>query len=294
MKISQKQILKNGEEKLMCLPEDSLVSRLVLQEEEKERKITATSGRSLNVLYGKSNHVGLLVKMLLGSSQWYSPSKRLTWKYRNLNSRRLVRQVCMSKNSLLKQSAAILKVKDIPSNRLLYQLVPSVRPIEETVFGSLPIGTVPDFKKCRLNDEKQKQLKTNYQMLPTPQAADSSIGAVIGRNDHFVLTRNGTLRKVNQNGQSGSVGLARMVNLMCTPTATDWKGGSQRRQKKFQYSSLRNEVHADYGTGKTSQLNPLFVEEMMGFPTGWILRPFLKESAIPKEAQHIIDGEPRL
>lgn len=29
-------------------------------------------------------------------------------------------------------------------------------------------------------------------------------------------------------------------------------------------------------TGKTSQLNPLFVEEMMGFPTYWTLMPFLK------------------
>lgn len=26
---------------------------------------------------------------------------------------------------------------------------------------------------------------------------------------------------------------------------------------------------------KTSQLNPLFVEEMMGFPEGWTLSPFL-------------------
>lgn len=29
-------------------------------------------------------------------------------------------------------------------------------------------------------------------------------------------------------------------------------------------------------TGKTSQLNPLFVEEMMGFPRYWTLMPFLK------------------
>lgn len=38
---------------------------------------------------------------------------------------------------------------------------------------------------------------------------------------------------------------------------------------------------------------PLFVEEMMGFPTYWILMPFLKESAIPSEEVSTIDGGPK-
>lgn len=120
-------------------------------------------------------------------------------------------------------------------------------------------------------------------LLPTPQAVDSSIGAVIGQNDQFIQTKNGTFRKVNQNGTNGSVGLGRIFHLMNTPTASDWKGGSTRKQTAFQRASLRGEIHADYGTGRTSQLNPLFVEEMMGFPTYWILLPFIKEAAIPIE-----------
>lgn len=47
-------------------------------------------------------------------------------------------------------------------------------------------------------------------LLPTPQAADSSIGAVIGQNDRFIITKNGMFRKVNQNGSNGSVGLGRI------------------------------------------------------------------------------------
>lgn len=113
-------------------------------------------------------------------------------------------------------------------------------------------------------------------LLPTPQAADSSIGAVIGQNDRFIITKNGMFRKVNQNGSNGSVGLGRIFHLMSTPTASDWKGGSTRKNPSLQRTSLRGEIHADYGIGKTSQLNPLFVEEMMGFPTYWILMPFLK------------------
>ena len=113
-------------------------------------------------------------------------------------------------------------------------------------------------------------------LLPTPQAADCSIGAVIGQNDRFIITKNRMFRKVNQNGSNGSVGLGRIFHLMSTPTASDWKGGSTRKNPSLQRTSLRGEIHADYGTGKTSQLNPLFVEEMMGFPTYWILMPFLK------------------
>jgi hypothetical protein len=43
-----------------------------------------------------------------------------------------------------------------------------------------------------------------------------------------------------------------------------------------------------YQTGKTSQLNPLFVAEMMGFPTDWTILPFqsgetkaLKDTEMP-------------
>lgn len=294
MKISQKQISGNGEEKLIYSQEDSLVSHLALQAGEEERKITVISGQSLNELYEKSDHVGLLVKMLLGSYQWYSPARRLIWKHRQLCSQRVTRTLSSSRSSLLKPSAGTLKKKDIPSNRSLFRLVPSELPTDEIEYGLLPTITASDFKKRGPNSKQQGLPEVLSQMLPTPQAADASVGSVIGQNDHFILTKNGVPRKINKNGQNGSVGLARIFNLLCTPTATDWKGGSTRHQKTFQRSSLRCEVHADYGTGKTSHLNPLFVEEMMGFPKDWILKPFLRELASQAGAQSTTDGERNL
>ena len=95
-------------------------------------------------------------------------------------------------------------------------------------------------------------------------------------DDRFIITKNGMFRKVNQNGSNGSVGLGRIFHLMSTPTASDWKGGSTRKK------SLSPENESAWGNTcglrywETSQLNPLFVEEMMGFPTYWILMPFLK------------------
>ena len=190
-------------------------------------------------------------------------------------------------------------------------------------------------------------------MLPTPMASDATTGAIIGKNDHFIMTGNGIPRKVNQNGINGSVGLARIVQLLPTPnareadkytkkynpksqmgkaltamamngmlptpTARSYKNGSKpedgRTKRKIEqgWTMELNDLAAcgmlptpttnDYKgastleelekrrrnpatnsladrfsqTGKTSQLNPLFVEEMMGFPCLTTLLPFLKK-----------------
>ena len=100
-------------------------------------------------------------------------------------------------------------------------------------------------------------------LLPTPMASDATMGAIIGKKDVFVTTKNGTPRKVNQNGQNGSLGLARYVQMLPTPQARDFKGQCAKTQ-----SCLPNH----FGT---SRLNPLFVAEMMGFPADWTVLPFL-------------------
>jgi len=64
--------------------------------------------------------------------------------------------------------------------------------------------------------------------------------------------------------------------MLPTPTATsDAKGGSTRSDPKMQNSTLAHAVHGIIGTpGKSSQLNPRFVGEMMGYPPDWTALPF--------------------
>jgi hypothetical protein len=66
-------------------------------------------------------------------------------------------------------------------------------------------------------------------------------------------------------------------NLLPTPTASsDSKGGCTRPDPKRQQDSLAHAMHGIWGTpGKTSQLNPRFVAQMMGFPVNWTESPFL-------------------
>ena len=149
---------------------------------------------------------------------------------------------------------------------------------------------------------------------------------------------NRTPRKINQNGINGSVGLARMVQLLPTPNAREADKYSKKYNPKSQMGTAltamavngmlptptnsmvtyqdfiqagyHSSKRPDYGliptptasshhngcckerkdgtsrkselnhyiaaqTGKTSLLNPLFVEEMMGFPLMWTTLPFL-------------------
>ena len=65
--------------------------------------------------------------------------------------------------------------------------------------------------------------------------------------------------------------------LLPTPTSSsDTKGGCTRPNPKRQNDTLAHSIHGMIGEpGKTSQLNPRFVAEMMGFPPNWTELPFL-------------------
>jgi len=78
------------------------------------------------------------------------------------------------------------KVKDTKFNRSLFQLQASVLRTEEKESGSL---------------------------LPTPVSSDAGAGAIIGKDDRFRMTKNGTLRKINRNNKDGSLGLGKRATL---------------------------------------------------------------------------------
>ena len=274
MKTLRKQISKNGEVKSMLSQEDSLVSHSVLQESARERKITATSGEKCYELYGKFSPLGLLAKMLMESSQWYNPAKRLRWDVRTICSTR-ISYTERNRNSQLKPSVKTLSEQVIPSNRLLFRLVPSEHPTEETGYGLLqnliPTPIASDAQGGAVKLARGKRLRNGQvfsatlkdlaasKMLPTPQTQG--------------------LKVCNKDGKTEFLNL----ELLPTPKAQEARGNCSVNRNKFNLTDKIAELTSP--TSDASQLNPLFVTEMMGYPLEWLTLPFLSQSGEVKASK---------
>ena len=147
--------------------------------------------------------------------------------------------------------------------RLLFRLVPSERPTGGTGFGLLPTAMTQGLKRSGENGRTEFY---PLELLPTPSAVEGEKWTT----------------KYNPDSQMGKGLTAMAVNgLLLTPGAADGM------RANFTMESLRNhnKPHAERSNlseqiahkigGGTSQLNPLFVAEMMNFPPDWLVSPFL-------------------
>ena len=268
MKILPKQTSESGKEKSMFLPEDFPVNLSALPEEERERTITAISGHRCYEQFVRYSQLGSLLKTLLESRRWWSSVKRLKWDVQTISSKRITyteRKV----DSHSKKSARILKQQDIQSSRLIFQLAVSERHTEENVFGLLPTVQTKGLKQC---NRKGKTEFFPLDLLPTPTDLDKGTG------------------RINKSLSPGAkarptLALAAKKGLLPTPCASE----ATKFTKKFNSNSqmgkgltalacsemLPTPAVRKKTSGKTSQLNPLYVEEMMGFPLMWTTLPFL-------------------
>lgn len=352
MKTLPKQTSQSGTAKSMFSQEDSPANLSPSLAEERERTITATSGHRCFERYGRYTPLGSLVKTLMESRRWWSPAKSLRWDAQTIFSKRIT-YTERKADSPSTKSVQTSKPKDIPSNRLLFQLVPSEHRTEETEFGLLPTVQTQGLKQC---NKKGKTEFVPLDLLPTPNAMDIAHKDMEinergrrnpkrGKTDHSLGLEDMAVAKllptpcsiegtkftktINPNSQMGQGLTALAVNgLLPTPTAMEVKHSNRVKGLKEQgvkgmYSrkngalrpngltdfldfhylltpmaadgmranmnmqALKNhnkenanlaEQIAHKVGGGTSQLNPLFVEEMMGFPLMWTALPFLSPS----------------
>ena len=240
-------------EDLIFSQEDSLVNRSAWQENERDQKTNATCGRRCLELSESVNPVGSWARtfagLLIGRTDWYSKRVALTW-----------------------------KLLGTPSNRLLFQLVPSTLPTDATEFGLLLTPTtsepVHDLEKFKARMEKypngttMPNLATQvHGMLPTPTAHQQNTQFKQGGKclqAHFV-----------KNG------------MLPTPTTRDYKGARSEEALQEAGTNEKNSLPDAFAqSGKTSQLSPLFVEEMMGFPKNWTALPF--QSGEENQSKHTV------
>jgi len=133
-------------------------------------------------------------------------------------------------------------------------------------------------------------------LLPTPRACESierrNMKTIVDKVENggdvtlttlakykggiMLPTPRETAARDNSIRDSGKGNLEDVIaKLLPTPATRDWKGA---RSTEALEESGRNETNslpdAFAQTGKTSQLSPLFVEEMMGYPITWLVSPF--------------------
>ena len=239
---------------------------------ERVRRTTVTSGLTCSVPFTRSGPVGLLVRTLVASSRWYSPARRLTWDVSPLCSERISLYTVSGRNTSSRPSAVILSVKDIPSSRCLFRLVPSVPRTEGTVSGLLPTPIASDFK-VRGPGSQQKGLPESIRemLLPTPTATEIHHWQRVER-----WKRQGrTSMHETEDGEKNPNGLTDFLDfhgLLPTLEHIGRKGKNPRQGGLPDFFAQ---------TGRSFQLNPLFVAEMMGFPTSWTVLPFLPGGSSP-------------
>lgn len=239
---------------------------------ERVRKTAVTSGLTCSVPFTRSGPVGLLVRTLVASSRWYSPARRLTWDVSPLCSERISLYTVSGRNTSSRPSAVILSVKDIPSSRCLFRLVPSVPRTEGTVSGLLPTPIASDFK-VRGPGSQQKGLPEiiREMLLPTPTATEIHHWQRVER-----WKRQGrTSMRETEDGEKNPNGLTDFLDFHGLLPTLEHIG---RKGKNPRQGGLPDSFAQ---TGRSFQLNPLFVAEMMGFPTSWTVLPFLPGGSSP-------------
>jgi hypothetical protein len=107
-------------------------------------------------------------------------------------------------------------------------------------------------------------------LIPTPTAMDAT-GATA--NMKSTQVKEGSMHSM-------TLSMAMKKGMLPTPATRDYKGGNSMehltRKDKSEGNSHQDQLpnYIKLALGTTSQLNPLFVGEMMGFPLDWTVLPF--------------------
>ena len=299
MTTSRQQTLQFTEDTLMCLPEDFHASHTVRQGNDLEKKMTATSGRKCLERFGKLSRGGSWAKtfpgLLLGQKGWFSTRCRLTWKLKGTKYRRMYFQLFPSTLPIggtgfgllptprvmdgVKGTDRKLTYKDgkwqnLDKHGTIYGMT-----LEQALRPEVGLLPTPDCSDRRSANSEQQGLSNVVKLLKTPCTADAYSENLSKKEQKF-----GNSGILAQEIQSGFVF---QRGILPTPATRDYKGCNS---DKYLNRDTEGNSHMDQlpnfiksQTGETSQLNPRFVAEMMGFPPDWLELPFQSTETNPSK-----------
>ena len=149
------------------------------------------------------------------------------------------------------------KASGTHAKRLLFRLVPSMPRTGET---AAPLWATPRAndaeKRGNVSADPRNGLPGMVRLWPTPSASDCGRTAI-----NPIMTTNGTIRHKNKSGGQSYARLDAVAAIFPTPIASDWKNRGCKDARKNRQCQLQTTVGG--------QLNPTWVEWLMGFPLGW-------------------------
>jgi hypothetical protein len=254
MKTSKKPISQPIAEQLTLFRGASHANHSAPQENVKERKTIAIYGPKCLEQFGKFDRVGSWAKtfaaLLIGQGDWYSSRCSLTWRLRATKCKRFL---------------FLLQAKTHPTDGIEYGLLltPTAVMTDEALEAMKARRERNGYKNGTEYGSLLSQIKYSG-LLPTPTTQE------IPHAD-AELTETGRRKPKAGTGGSHSTNLADLGlrGMLPTPQAYDSpeKNTGKRNQDGLQKRAFQM-------SGKTSQLNPRFVAEMMGFPPNWLELPF--------------------
>lgn len=254
-----------GATKFSSLPEVSPASLFHTPEAGTAQMTTVISGRNCAALLTKYGPLGLLVKTLMESSRWYSPAGQLQWEAKPIYLEQVKRYSKKPGNTLPGSSETTLTELDTKFSQYLFRLRLSGQCTDETGFGLWATPNTFDHLPVRDSDKCTNQKKRMGRarsgnlreqviypiMHPTPTCQDA---------------------KNNFNKSGIKRNSFRLSTLVCLyPTVLDSErnyriSGDTQTAKCLSGIVRREAIEKGHETG---QLNPDWVEWLMGYPVGW-------------------------
>lgn len=264
---------------------DTPASPSVSQGSKKAQKMTATSGRTSLELLHKKDPLGAFSKMFMVTLPWASTKCLLTWKPKATPQGRLLFQLAVSMPPTEETDSGLLHTPTAKAN----QMAPSMN----SGWWATPRTTDATGGARQLDERGRRISKSSnlvfganladqVRMWPTPQARDWKSGQAERYTDKMRSndlndavkmwpTPNASDRfHANmKDGHDIKKGYLRgVVKMWPTSAATNYKGSVKDRYmgSETYRANLDEAVRTHREDG---QLNPDWVEWLMGYPPGW-------------------------
>ena len=251
-------------EQLTLFPADSPASPSPLPGSVEARRMTVTSGLKCSESLENCGPVGSLVRMLLESSIWRSTQCSLTWKKKDMRGGRCLYRLAASTRRTGASAAQFwptvtsfdatcgeLKGREYTGTQHAMKIGQAVRMLPT------PRANCSTGASWAPHRQGAPDLQTYAAMFPPPRSSDAKLTGPPGSAsaEHDLKRRQ-----------------LRGVVLYPTPTTERLCGGSHAaaRLKEMEAAGqITPEERRSMQAGNGGQLNPDWVEWLMGYPIGW-------------------------